>query len=194
VVSDKLEACDIRIRDMQTFQTTEMNTMVKEIVLTQGKVTIVDDKVFAELDQLNWYAVHLGNSFYAERTSKRIQGRRHDILMHRVIMEMHLGRPLKSKEHIDHINKDGLDNRLCNIRVCTNQQNQMNRGKQKNNTSGYKGVSWVNRDEKWKAHIRYDGETIYLGYFDSKEDAARAYDKKAKELYGKFAVLNFPRR
>jgi hypothetical protein len=179
---------------MPAFQTTEMNTMVKEIVLTKGKITIVDDKVFAELDQHNWHVHSNRTIFYAQRSSKRTLGKHHPIRMHRVIMEIHLGRPLKSKEHIDHINNDGLDNRLCNLRVCTNQQNLMNRGKNKNNTSGYKGVSWFKRAEKWTAQIWYDGESIHLGYFVSKEDAARAYDKKAKELYGEFAVLYFPRR
>ena len=93
---------------------------------------------------------------------------------------------------IDHINHNGLDNRRENLRICTNAENQRNRGKQKNNTSGYKGVDWRKDHKKWRARINKDNKTIHIGYYNIIEEAARAYDAKAKELHGKYAQLNFP--
>ena len=94
--------------------------------------------------------------------------------------------------HVDHINGNPLDNRKSNLRICTNAENQRNRGVNKNNTSGYKGVCWAKQNKKWKARIKHNGKLIHLGYYKDKEEAARAYDKKAKELHGEYAYLNFP--
>jgi hypothetical protein len=65
----------------------------------------------------------------------------------------------------------------------------MNRGKQKNNTSGYKGVYLHHK--KWMAQIKYKGKIMRFGVFEDIVDAAKAYDKKAKELFGEFAFTNF---
>ncbi len=78
------------------------------------------------------------------------------------------------------------------IYICTNQQNQFNSKKQSNNTSGFKGVSWHKSKNKWVAHIRFFGQLFHLGYFTCLMAAARAYDRKAMEIYGGFAALNFP--
>ena len=83
---------------------------------------------------------------------------------------------------IDHINRIPSDNRIINLREVTDQENQFNRGKQKNNTSGYKGVSWNKQNKKWLANIRVNRKTIYLGYFDDILEASEAY-RKAKEKY-----------
>ena len=98
-----------------------------------------------------------------------------------------------SKIHIDHINGNSLDNRKCNLQIITNQQNQLKKKKQKNNTSGYRGVFWyVNpgKTSAWEASIKFNHKGYFLGRFASKDDAALVYNKKAKELFGKFAVLN----
>ena len=95
-------------------------------------------------------------------------------------------------EEIDHKNNDPSDNRLANLRLATDSQNQANTPKQAHNTSGFKGVSWFRRDRKWRAEIQKDGKSRHLGYFADPVDAARAYDAKAKELHGDFARLNFP--
>lgn len=92
---------------------------------------------------------------------------------------------------VDHINGDTLDNRRSNLRLCTVSGNNHNRMKSKNNTSGYKGVSWLKQNQKWRAYIKVNSKDKHLGCYLDKEDAARAYDKAAKEYFGEFARLNF---
>jgi hypothetical protein len=96
--------------------------------------------------------------------------------------------------YTDHKNGDTLDNRKENLRICTNAQNCWNRGKNKNNSHGYKGIKFDGRRRlaPWQAYIGYHGKRIYIGNYATAEEAARAYDKKAIELYGEYAVLNFP--
>jgi hypothetical protein len=93
---------------------------------------------------------------------------------------------------IDHIDRNPLNNMKHNLRFATIQQNQFNKGKLENKTSKYKGVSLVKSSGKWKARIRFNDELIQLGNYMNEADAGRAYDKKAKELFGEFAYLNFP--
>jgi hypothetical protein len=90
------------------------------------------------------------------------------------------------KEQIDHINCNRSDNRLINLREATNQENQRNKKLRSDNKSGYIGVSWFNRDSKWKADIRIDGKTKHLGYYDTPEEASDAYKKVAKICFGEF--------
>lgn len=106
------------------------------------------------------------------------------IQMHRLIKETNL--------EVDHINGNSLDNRVENLRVVTHQQNVWNIRKIPKNKSGYRGVSYLSRKRKWQATICHKGKTVFLGYFDDKESAARAYDLKAISLRGEFAILNFP--
>jgi len=91
---------------------------------------------------------------------------------------------------VDHIDGDGLNNRKENLQICSTQQNQLKKRMQKNNTSGYRGVTWYENYNKWLSQIYYDNQRHHLGYFLTKEEAALAYNKKAEELFGKFAVLN----
>ena len=91
----------------------------------------------------------------------------------------------------DHINGDQLDNRFENLRICTKSENGMNRGAMANNTSGFKGVSWINKYKKYRAHISVSKKNIHLGYFDDPVTAAHVYDQAAKKYHGKFANVNF---
>lgn len=91
---------------------------------------------------------------------------------------------------VDHIDGNTENNFISNIRPATNQQNQFNSKKQSNSTSGYKGVTWKKERSKWKAHCQYNGKEIFLGYYDSKEEAALAYNTKAAELFGDYVRLN----
>lgn len=90
------------------------------------------------------------------------------------------------ENQIDHINQTKNDNMWSNLRECINSQNQGNRTKQSNNTSGYKGVSWNKHSKSWRAAIQ--GKLI--GYFKCKDKAARAYNEKAKDIFGDFAGFN----
>lgn len=111
--------------------------------------------------------------------------------MHRVIMERILGKDIPDKMQVDHINRNGLDNRRCNIRLVTHSQNLVNPDK-RIGISGFRGVRWDKDRQKWRADIQFEGKKISLGRSLLKEECAKLYDKKAKELYGKYVYLNFP--
>ena len=118
------------------------------------------------------------------------------LLLHRVIAEVFLndGKPLTTKQEVDHIERaDGshAQDRLRNLRIVSRSQNAMNQRINRNNTSGYKGISLRKPTGKWRAEIMSGGRRKYLGYFPTAESAALAYDKAAKELHGEFAKLNF---
>lgn len=93
-------------------------------------------------------------------------------------------------KHIDHIDKNPLNNSIYNLRAATKSQNKYNTRKQKNNKSGYKGVCWAKANNKWKAQTKYDNKQIHLGYFDTPEEASAVYEQKAKELHGEFYYKN----
>lgn len=93
--------------------------------------------------------------------------------------------------HVDHIDHDLFNNQKANLRLCKQIQNNWNKGKYVNNTSGYKGVFWSKQSNKWKAQIRYCSKFYYLGSFTDKIEAAKAYDEAAKKYFGEFANLNF---
>jgi hypothetical protein len=151
-------------------------------------VTLVDDHDYGYLNQWKWHAVtnERGKIYYATRTARKRDNRNlKRIRMHREILNP------PDNTQVDHIDENGLNNQRYNLRVCTNQQNQMNRGPVPNTISKYKGVTWYRPTEKWKAQIKIDSKNYHLGYFHSETDAAMAYDKRAIEVFGNFAYLNF---
>ncbi len=88
---------------------------------------------------------------------------------------------------IDHIDRNKQNNAIANLRLCNNSQNQGNRGKSKNNTSGIKGVTYDKKNGKWQAQIKSEYVNKYLGRFASKQEAAEAYAKAAERVFGEFA-------
>ena len=106
--------------------------------------------------------------------------------MHRLIMDEPKGLI------VDHRDHNGLNNRRSNLRLCTNAQNQYNRLPLKGGTSRHKGVCWCKSHNKFNAYIYQRSKRYHLGWFVNEDDAARAYDKKARELFGEYAYLNFP--
>lgn len=89
---------------------------------------------------------------------------------------------------IDHINQNKKDNSIENLRLCTRSENQYNRGAYKNNTSGFKGVSFNKALNKYSAQMRINDVKKHLGYFDSAELAKQAYDNMAIDIQGQFAT------
>jgi len=158
------------------------------IPLTQGQYAIVDPDDYYRLSQHKWYAVRGGHSFYAGRGQwSKIQKKRLSIMMHAVILRPGRGRVA------DHINHNGLDNRRANLRIATPAQNARNCRQNKNGKSSkYRGVWHNKQNRKWRATIGYDYKRRQIGYFKKETDAAKAYDRAAKELHGEFASLNFP--
>lgn len=157
--------------------------MTKQIQLTQGKFTLVDDADYEWLVQWKWR--YDGKGYAIRGAVIPGTGKQKAVRMHQVIMSTPDGM------EVDHQDCDGLNNQRKNLRVCTHAQNLYNRKKTSNNKSGYKGVCWHEEGKKWMAVARKDKQTIYLGLFKDPEDAARAYDAKARELFGEFARTNF---
>lgn len=160
----------------------------RKIPLTQGKFALVDPQDYERLAKYKWHLSKSPTNLYAARWQRAGPGgRRKKIWMHREVIDI--------PEHLfcDHANGKGLDNRRANLRPATVSQNLCNRQKTKSKTcSKYKGLEFDEIQKKWKARIQYNGRKIYLGSFVSEIDAAKAYDEKAKVLFGQFARYNFP--
>lgn len=155
--------------------------LVKEVPLSRGLVALVDDDDYERVMKYKWC---MGSRYPMRSVWVKSEKQYKTVLLHRFILN------LKQGEMCDHINRITTDARKCNLRVATNSQNQMNSPKCSGYSSRFKGVTWRKKKRKWEAGIMYNNKTIYLGYFKIEEDAARAYDKKAKELFGEYARLN----
>lgn len=167
-----------------------------EIQLTQGQIALVDD-VDADLAELNWtvaFNSHYtnGGGFRAYRKTSKKSEKHYSQYMHRVILSRMLDRDLNSKEIVDHINHDPLDNRRSNLRLATTSENVRNGRRHMDGSSDFKGVCWDASRSKYSARILVDGKNKFLGRFDDPVQAAKAYDEAAKEHFGEFAALNFP--
>lgn len=164
--------------------------MAKLITLTQGQVAKVCD-CHAHLVEGKKWCAHWNpraQSFYAMRSSstlERLGGAPSMTPMHVVINNTPKG--MKT----DHINGDTLDNQCSNLRTATIGENNLNSPRRATNKSGFKGVSWHKLAQRYRATISVNGKWKYLGYFDTPEAAARAYDEAARKLHGAFARTNF---
>lgn len=156
--------------------------MLKSIALSQGKRAWVSSADYDYLNQWKWFAKKdkRGN-WYACRVEDG-----HLVQMHRVIMDASDG------VKVDHRNGKTLHNWRGNLRVCTNAENSRNRRKNRNNTSGYKGV--VLERGKYRARIKVDYKIISIGTYRTAKEAALAYDQAALKYHGQFARLNFPQQ
>ena len=155
---------------------------VYKVPLTNGQFAIIDIDDFDIVNKHTWCArfSKQTNSYYASAGTKT-NGRHVSLNMHRVVMRAGKG------DVVDHINHDTLDNRRCNLRLATTSENMMNRIKQSNNTSGYKGV--CKKGSKWSARIGVGGERLYLGTFETKDEAYSSYCEAAAKYHGEFACL-----
>lgn len=126
-----------------------------------------------------------------KRVSLYHEGRRKTFNVHRLVAQAFIDNP-ENKPVVDHINHDTTNNMIDNLRWATVSENGMNQKKQKGTSSKYKGVRWHTRDLCFEAKLKHKGKGYYLGYYRTEEEAARAYDAKARELFGDYAKLNFP--
>lgn len=153
------------------------------VELTQGLFALVDAVDFENVSKFKWCAHKERQKFYAVTNVPENEIKcfgKTQIRMHQLIL---------GAASIDHINGNGLDNRRCNIRICTSAQNNSNRRKMKG-SSVFKGVYFDRDKNKWVAQIKKNRRPFYLGSFKSESDAAVAYNKKAAEFFGSFALLN----
>lgn len=156
--------------------------MTKKIELTRGFEAIIDDADFERICKYKW-RVSVGRWGAYAVTWMRIDGKGRHVYLHRFL----LGLP---PEWIAFVNGDALDCRRDNLRLTTASQSQTRRAVGANNRTGFKGVSFNQAAEKYKAYIKKDGKLHYLGMYETAKEAAAAYNEKARELFGEFAGLN----
>jgi len=176
---------------------------MKEIALTQGKIAFVDDEDFDRINAHKWCAFRDSKNgmFRATRGVYLSKGKGKNFSMHREVLGT-----TDPKIHVDHIDGNPLNNTKENLRESTPSENLRNRTrKNAANSSGFRGVhhansyvrtstrSWSKPSRKWVAQISINGKRTAIGRFSTAEEAARAFDKAARELYGEFCGrLNFP--
>lgn len=142
----------------------------------KGKFAIVDIEDYEKAKHYRW------------RTNNKGYVIRGDSSPYKPLHYLIMGRPPTGKQ-IDHINHNPLDNRKINLRFCTPAENRWNCNPLEGKIP-YLGVSYHKNRKKWQVAIRGNGKSIYLGIYDNPIEAARAYNKKALELYGEFANIN----
>lgn len=149
---------------------------------------ILDDEDRYLLGDYNW-CLNGGYAFTREYVKNYKKGEKRKyivvpIFLHRLVMNAVKG------DIVDHINRNKLDNRRCNLRLVSSLENNMNRANLSHKK--YKGVFWHKRKNKFCAQLGVSNKRIWLGTFTDEIEAAKAYDKAANEIYGKFCYLNFP--
>ena len=149
------------------------------ITLSGGQSALVDEADFSTVSQYNW---HLDDDGYALARVKRGE-KWTTVRMHALIT---------GAKETDHENHNKLDNRRSNLRPSTRTQNQGNRiANRIGKTSKYKGVCWHKQKKRWRAQLRNAPKTLWLGEFKSDIEAAKAYDRAARNYFGEFALTNF---
>lgn len=143
---------------------------------------LVDEEDFPKIFNHKWHLFKSRGNLYIRGWNENL---RKKVFLHRIILEVY------DKRQVDHINGNTLDNRKCNLRICNSKENIRNRPKHATNTSGYKGVFAVAKClNKWRVLIGVDNKRTYIGVFDSKIEAAKAYNEAAIKYFGEFANLN----
>jgi hypothetical protein len=151
---------------------------MQKLKLTNGGHSFVDESTYALVNQWKWYKSK------TDRVIRTTPGQGSKILLHRLLLNF------PKNQDIDHINGNPLDNRLSNLRLCSHKENMRNSKKYKNNTSGYKGVSWSKSNKKWGATIWLENKKKFLGYFENAADASHSYNEAASKYFGEFARIN----
>ena len=154
---------------------------VAYVPLTRGYYAIIDAEDAPLVEGVSWRAKP-GNTgiIYAARDCRDGSGNWTVVRMHRVILGA------KDKTLVDHLDHDGLNNRRNNIRLCSHSENNQNARKRIKGSSKYKGIYWKERDKKWYARIMLNGKRIFLGSYDTEDEAHKAYCKASRDLHKEF--------
>lgn len=151
-----------------------------------GKYVAIVDDIDADLAEFNWSVTASSRIQYA-MYNRRFPEKRITYLLHRVILERILGRPLVKGELVDHIDCNGLNCLRSNLRRAVDGQNNYNARKHIDNKSGHKCISWDSSRQKWVVQVRYNGRRVYIKRFSVLEDAIVARDNTIKLYHGDFA-------
>lgn len=159
---------------------------MKEIELFSGEIALVDDLDYEYLNQFSWHLIGKGyaNRFYS------VNNRQFNMLMH---IEVLLRHNVKIIGQTDHVDQNKINNQFNNLRITTQSNNRGNIGLFANNTTGFKGVYYISECNKYRSILTRNKLRCHLGYFDTPEKAAMAYDRVARRFFKEFAFLNFPR-
>lgn len=149
------------------------------VPLTRGLIALIDFDVSDEVSRYVWHAAKCKRRFYARSSDH--------VFLHHFLFRLW---GLKRSQEVDHINTNSLDCRRHNMRPATCAQNNAN--KAADNPNGFKGITRASSGN-WIAGIHRKNDRLYLGTFETKEQAAQCYDDAARKYFGKFARLNFPR-
>ncbi|HCI29573.1 MAG TPA: hypothetical protein DE117_05295 [Fervidobacterium sp.] len=141
------------------------------------------------LKEFKWYKEKQQSGYYFMATYKQKNGIKIKIKLHRLIAgatKIIDGVVYNSGLLVDHIDRNTLNNTKSNLRMCTRSQNAMNSKVGRDNSSGYKGVSWKKDKQKWKAYLNINGKQVHLGYYDNIEDAVLSRINGARLIFGEF--------
>lgn len=166
---------------------TDSNSTSISHVFPNGAATLIDT-ADADLLAHRWYVS--ANNYVRHNISARTANRLgipHTWHLHRMVLERKLSRALTPTEYVDHVNGNRLDNRRVNLRVASKLENARNCKRYKNNSSGYKGVRFAKKHQKWQARIRVEGKLLHLGLADTPEAAYEIYKEAAQLYFGEFA-------
>lgn len=145
----------------------------------KGQRVLIDRADMVLVAHLPWHLLPRpnGRGYYVRAP---IWPRKGSIVLHRLLLAAPPGK------EVDHINGEGLDNRRANLRICDGLQNRWNARTPRTNTSGYMGVQWRKRDQKWEARYRDNGKIVRVGYFATREEAAAAWRDAVTKARGEF--------
>lgn len=175
---------------MRVVETKQARPEARIVAVVINRHTVkVDEEVWEKVKDWTWHVIPQSRHCrkFRVRGYPKGGGSKRQYL-HRIVLDVE-----DPKVEIDHINGDTLDNRRENLRVVVRTHNQRNRGKNANNTSGYKGVGFDKRRNTWHARVQVLWQSRSANGFDSAEEAAAAYDTLSLAFFGEEGVLNFPR-
>jgi hypothetical protein len=153
------------------------------IIKIDGYNVLIDDEDHERIKSVKWHCFGNKDRPYFGNTVNLGKGKYTAILLHREIMNASPG------THIDHISGNTLDNRKQNLRICSRAENNCNLKRRVDNTSGYKGVSFDKKKNKWASYISKNKRHHFLGYFDTQESAYIAYCEASKKYHGEYGRI-----